>query len=114
MTGTGRDLVSVVALLAVALRADWRWTLVALIGLPLLALPSAHRPELRAPPRGRGRTAAARMAVRLDEVFHGLVAIRLNGLEGYQSGRFREAARERVRAEVRGAAGRAAIPASWT
>ncbi len=111
LVGVARDLVSVVALLAVAIGTDWRWTAVALLGLPVLILPAvAVQGFVRRRARG-ARVAAARMAVRLDEVFHGLVPIKLNGLEAYQSRRFREAAAERVRSEVRGAAGRAAIPA---
>ena len=111
VTGVGRDLVSVIALFAVALAVDWRWTLVALVGVPLLILPSFI---LQRFVRARARIArevAARMATRLDEVFHGITAIKLNGLERYQSARYRGLIRERVRAETRSAAGQAALPA---
>jgi len=40
LVGVGRDLVAVVVLFGVALSVDWRWTLVALIGIPFLVLPS--------------------------------------------------------------------------
>nr|WP_244526299.1 ABC transporter ATP-binding protein [Wenxinia saemankumensis] len=111
ITGFGRDLVSVVALLVVALTVDWRWTLVALVGIPVLVLP-AMLAQSYVRRRARGaREIAARMSTRLDEVFHGLMPVKLNRLERYQSGRYARLARERVRAETRSATGQAAIPA---
>ncbi len=110
VTGIGRDAVSVVALLSVAVLIDWRWTLVALVGVPVLIAPSLaiHRHVRRAATEAR-RVAAA-MAMRLDEVFHGLTQIRLNRLESYQAERFRRLVREKVRAETRAAGAQAAIP----
>ncbi|MFC5566509.1 ABC transporter ATP-binding protein [Rubellimicrobium aerolatum] len=110
-TGIGRDAVGLVSLLGVALAVDWRWTLVALVGVPVLVLPALG---LQGFVRRRARAArevAGEMSTRLDEVFHGLQAIKLNGLEGYQARRYDALLRRRVTAEVRGAAGRAAIPA---
>src|SRR5690606_25171314 len=40
VTGFGRDLFAVVSLFSVAIAVDWRWTLVALVGIPLLIAPS--------------------------------------------------------------------------
>ncbi|HET8904584.1 MAG TPA: ABC transporter transmembrane domain-containing protein, partial [Saccharospirillum sp.] len=37
----GRDSISLIALLTVAMLVDWRWTLFALFGLPLLSVPIA-------------------------------------------------------------------------
>ncbi len=51
------------------------------------------------------------MSVRLDEVFHGINAIKLNALEPYQTARYDALIEDRVRTEVRAAAGQAAIPA---
>jgi ABC-type multidrug transport system fused ATPase/permease subunit len=51
------------------------------------------------------------MATRLDEVFHGINAVKLNGLEAYQSARYDALSDSRVRAEVRAASGQAAVPA---
>ena len=111
VTGLGRDLVSVVALFAVALSVDWRWTLVALVGVPLLILPSFILQRFVRARARAAREVAARMATRLDEVFHGITAIKLNRLERYQSDRYRGLIRSRVRAETRSAAGQAALPA---
>jgi len=110
VTGLGRDAVSVIALLSVAVSIDWRWTALALVGVPVLVAPSLaiHRHVRRA--ATAARQVAAAMAMRLDEVFHGLVQIRLNGLESYQSGRFRRLMRAKIRAETRATAAQAAIP----
>ncbi|GGL79320.1 ABC transporter ATP-binding protein [Wenxinia marina] len=111
ITGFGRDLVSVIALTAVALSVDWRWTLVALLGIPILVVPSLLA---QAYVRRRARAArevAGRMSVRLDEVFHGVAPIKLNALEAYQAARFRRLMDERVSVEVKTARGQAAIPA---
>ena len=111
VTGMGRDAIALGSLLAVAVSVDWRWTLVALVGVPLLILPSVLVQGFVRKRAGRAREVAARMSTRLDEVFHGLGPIKLNGLEGYQSRRYDDLLARRVRAEVKGAAGRAAIPA---
>ena len=111
LTGLGRDAVSVVVLLGVAVAADWRWTLLALAGFPLLVLPAAVAQAAVRRRAGRAREVAARMATRVDEVLHGLDAVKLNGLEAREAGRFDALVRDRVRAEVRGAAARAAVPA---
>ncbi|SDE50491.1 ABC transporter ATP-binding protein [Limimaricola pyoseonensis] len=110
VTGAGRDLTSVVALFAVALSVDWKWTLVALIGIPVLVLPSFLAQKYVRRRARASREIAARMSTRLDEVFHGLAPIKLNGLEGYQSDRYGQLIRQRVRAETRAATGQAAIP----
>ena len=111
LTGLSRDAVSVVALFAVALSVDWRWTIVALIGVPVLIAPALAVQRFV---RGRarlGRELAGRMSTRLDEVFHGIAAIKLNGLEGQQASRFDNLARDRIIAETRSATGQAGIPA---
>ncbi len=59
ITGLAENLVSVVALFGVAVAIDWRWTLIALVGIPLLVLPSlwsSGRCGPR-PRRARGRSA---------------------------------------------------------
>ena len=111
VTGLGRDLVAVVSLFAVALAIDWRWTLIALIGIPLLIAPSLGVQRFVRRAASAARVLAADMAVRLDEVFHGIVPIKLNRLETYQSARFARLGRARIRAETRAAAGQAAMPA---
>lgn len=111
LVGVARDLIAVVALFGVALGVDWRWTLIALIGIPFLVLPSLMAQRYVRKRAGTARALAGRMATRLDEVFHGINPIKLNGLEQYQSDRYDALAQDRVRAEVKSATGQAAVPA---
>lgn len=111
ITGLGRDLVAVLTLFGVALSVDWRWTLLALVGIPLLIAPSLIVQRYIRRRAARAREVAARMSVRLDEVFHGINAIKLNALEPYQTARYDALIADRVRTEVRAAGGQAAIPA---
>ena len=110
ITGAGRDAVSLVSLMAVAISVDWRWTLITLIGVPLLLLPVALIQRFV---RGQARSArdlGAGLSTRLDEIFHGIVPIKLNGLERYQQRQYRDKTEAFVDAEVRAAFGSAAIP----
>ena len=110
ITGAGRDLVAVVVLFGVAMSVDWRWTVVALIGVPFLVLPSLIAQRFV---RRHSRTAhqiAARQSGRLDEVFHGIVPVKLNRLEDYQARHYAKLNEERVEIEVTTARGKAAIP----
>lgn len=110
VTGLGRDLVAVIWLFGVALWVDWRWTMVALLGIPVLVLPSLLVQGAVRRAAARARDIASRMATRLDEVFHGVEQIKLNRLEGYQSDRFRTLTDQRIEAETRAALGQATIP----
>jgi subfamily B ATP-binding cassette protein MsbA len=110
ITGAGRDLVAVVVLFGVAMSVDWRWTAVALVGVPLLVLPSLVAQRYV---RRNSRTAhqiAARQSGRLDEVFHGIVPVKLNRLEAYQERHYGQLNRERVEIEVKTSFGTASIP----
>ncbi len=110
LTAIARDLVSLIGLLAVALWIDWRWTLLAIVGIPLLVLPSLL---VQAYIRRRARNArevAGNVSTRLDEVFHGMNQIKLNALEGYQARRYDALIQQGVRAEVRTAVGQATVP----
>ena len=111
VTALGRDLISLIGLFGVALWIDWRWTLIAIIGIPLLVLPSLL---VQAYIRRRARNAreiAGRVSTRLDEVFHGINPIKLNALENYQADRYDGLIKEGVTANMRTATGQAAVPA---
>ena len=110
LTGAGRDVVALVSLFAVALSVDWRWTLVALLGAPVMLLPSVVLQRYVRKKARRARDVAARLSVRLNEVFHGIIPVKLNGLERYQSDRYARLTEERVRVETRSALGQATIP----
>ena len=111
LVGLGRDAVTVLVLFGVALNVDWRWTLIALAGTPILILPALLAQAYVRRRSVVARDLAGRMATRLDEVFHGINPIKLNALERYQSTRYDDLARARVSAEVRAVAGQAAVPA---
>lgn len=110
VTGFGRDLVSVIWLFGVALWIDTQWTLVALIGIPMLVLPSLLVQGYVRGQAARERDVSARLSTRLDEVFHGIEAVKLNSLEPYQSARYGQLTKDRVKATVRTVTGRAIIP----
>ena len=110
ITGLGRDLISVIALFGVALWVDWRWTLIALVGVPLLIAPSLLVQRFIRNRARLSREIAGRMSTRLDEVFHGIAPIKLNGLERYQSARYGALIAQRIHTETRAALGQAAIP----
>ena len=63
--------------------------------------------------RARSREArdlGATLSTRLDEVFHGIVQIKLNALEKYQAKQYRDLTRTYIRTEVRASFGNSAIP----
>ena len=107
----GRDVVALLSLLGVALWVDWRWTLIAVVGVPLLALPvSALQARVRRTAVA-ARTAAGALSTRLDEIFHGLTTIRLTGTEAGEAERYRLATRDYLRAQLRSETAAAGIPA---
>nr|WP_281502130.1 ABC transporter ATP-binding protein [Loktanella sp. F6476L] len=110
-TGLGRDLIALVALFGVAISVDWQWTLIALVGIPFLVLPSFAAQAYVRKRTGVARELAGRMSTRLDEVFHGINPIKLNALESYQSNQYAALQKDRVSAEVKSATGKAAVPA---
>lgn len=110
ITGAGRDIISLMVLLGVAVSVDWKWTLVACIGTPILVLPSMVVQRFVRRRAREARDLGAQLATRLDEIFHGIVPIKLNRLEKYQSRQFRDLTDILVKTQVRAAAGTAAIP----
>jgi ATP-binding cassette subfamily B protein/subfamily B ATP-binding cassette protein MsbA len=111
LTAAGREAVGLASLLVVALVIDPVWTLVAVAGVPLLLLPSVVvQRYIRRKTRSLREIQGTR-TTRLDEIFHGIVPIKLNAMEGYQEGRFREATDRMVRANLKASAGSATAPA---
>ena len=110
LSGFGRDGIALVSLLAVVISIDWRWTIAAMIGVPVLVLPTVLAQAYVRRTSHRSRILAGRMTTRLDEIFHGIVPIKLNALERYQSNRFEALADARVSASTRAALGQALIP----
>jgi subfamily B ATP-binding cassette protein MsbA len=111
ITGMGRDLIALVTLFGVAMSIDLRWTMVAMIGAPLLIIPTMAVQRYIRRKTDHVRVQAAARATRLDEVFHGIAAVKLNRMEDYQLSRFERIVATIVRAEVKAAGSRALIPA---
>ncbi len=110
ITGAGRDFIGLLVLLALAVSIDPVWALLACIGIPLMVLPAAFAQRIVRARAREARDLGARLATRLDEVFHGVVQIKLNTLERYQARQYDDLNQTYVRAEVRAALGSAAIP----
>ena len=109
VTGAGRDMAQMIAVLGVAISVDWRWTIIMLIGLPLLLLPISALQRYVRKKAAAARDLGATLATRLDEIFHGIVPIKLNSLERYQADRFGSHMDQFVRSEVRASFGTASI-----
>ena len=111
LMGVGRDAVALLSLLVVTLSIDVWWTLASLIGAPLLIIPAYFLQKYIRIKADLTREQAGQRATRLDEIFHGIQAIKLNSMESYQTSRFHTIVNNIRRIEVRATAGRATMPA---
>ena len=110
ITGAGRDLISLLVLLGVAISIDWRWAALAGIGVPLMLAPAFGAQKYVRKKAGQARDVGAALATRLDEIFHGIVPVKLNRLEDYQTRHYRKQTDKYVYSETRAAFGTATIP----
>ncbi len=110
VAGVGRDLVALLGLFVVALSIDVTWTAAAMVGTPLLLLPALGLARYIRRKTLHMREQSGLRATRLDEIFHGIQAVKLNRMEDYQSSRFQTIINRIIRAEVKSALGRAAMP----
>ena len=108
--GGARDLIGLISLLVVMLSIDWIWTIFALLGAPLLLIPSLIAHQYTRKQASKARDVAANMAARLDEAFHGIATIKLNGLEKYYSGRYRKLTKKQINVELKTLFGTAVLP----
>lgn len=111
ITGAGRDFIGLLVLLGVAISIDPIWALLACIGIPVMVLPAAFAQRFVRRRAREARDLGASLSTRLDEVFHGIVQIKLNALESYQARQYRDITRKFISTEVRTAFGSSAIPA---
>jgi ATP-binding cassette subfamily B protein/subfamily B ATP-binding cassette protein MsbA len=107
----GRDTITFLSLTVVMFLTDWRWTLLALIGIPLLVLPLIGLQRFIRRTSRSAREAAARLSTQLDEIFHGIQSIKLNRLERHETHRFDGEVRGFLRDALRAQRGLAANPA---
>lgn len=108
--GVGRDFFSLFWLFVVALSIDWVWTLVALVAVPLLIIPTAALQRYIRRKSRQTREQAGLRSTRLDEIFHGINPVKLNQMEDYQHSRFQGIIGKIVKAELKVAASRATVP----
>ncbi|MFL4470559.1 ABC transporter ATP-binding protein [Tateyamaria armeniaca] len=111
ITGAGRDFLGLLVLLGVAISVDPIWALLACIGIPVLVLPAATAQSYVRRQARKSRDLGANLSTRLDEVFHGIVQVKLNALERYQARQYRSLTDRFVTTETKTAFGSAAIPA---
>ncbi|MEY8098283.1 ABC transporter ATP-binding protein [Falsihalocynthiibacter sp. S25ZX9] len=110
ISGVGRDFISLLALMYVAIQVDLIWTLISIAGIPLLLLPMVVLQKYIRRKTNALRVEASLRSTQLDEIFHGINPIKLNVMESYQQSRFNYIIGRIVRAEIKTAAGRAFIP----
>ncbi|MEO6298773.1 MAG: ABC transporter ATP-binding protein [Paracoccaceae bacterium] len=106
----GRDVISLLSLLTVALLIDWRWTLVAVVGVPIIVGPLALLQARVRKTARQSRAAAAVLSTRLDETFHGIHTLQLTGSEPHEAIRYRRALDTYLKAQIRSETAAAAIP----
>ena len=110
VSGIGRDVVALIGLFVVALSIDPWWTLAAVVGTPLLILPASILRRYLRRKAIHLRNQAGERATRLDEIFHGIQAVKLNRMEAHQTHRFETILARIVTAETKAAFGRAVLP----
>lgn len=110
ITGAGRDFIGLLVLLGVAISIDPVWALLACVGIPIMVLPAAAAQRFVRKRAREARDLGADLATRLDEVFHGIVQVKLNALEAYQTRQYRDLTGRFIDTEVRAAFGNSAIP----
>lgn len=111
ITGAGRDFIGLLVLLGVAISVDPVWAMLACIGIPVLVLPAATAQGYVRRQARKSRDLGANLSTRLDEVFHGIVQVKLNALERYQARQYRTLTDRFVTTQIKTAFGSAAIPA---
>jgi len=109
ITGAGRDSVSLFILIGVAVNIDWIWTAIMLVGVPLMFLPIGMGQRYVRKKASQARDLGAKLSTRLNEIFHGIIPIKLNSIEDYQASRYSDNTGTLVRSEIRVQFGTAAI-----
>ena len=110
LAGSFRDLIAVFSLLIVAISIDPLWALIALLGAPLLIIPVFFLRVLIQKTTRNSRSAAADVATRLDEIFHGISSIKLISGEQREYSKFSNRLDKFVKNSIFSEAGIAAVP----
>ena len=107
----GRDGFSLISLLAVVFFIDWKWSLIAFLGLPFLVLPILLLQGLVRSRAGENRDYESKANVRLDEIFHAKTDIKNNLAERRERNKFFDILQLTHKVRLRLEAGMAGIPA---
>ena len=110
LAGSFRDLIAVFSLVIVAISIDPIWALIALLGAPLLVIPVFFLRVLIQKTTRNSRSAAADVATRLDEIFHGISSIKLISGEQREYNKFSNRLEKFVKNSILSEAGIAAVP----
>ena len=111
LMSAGRDTISLISLLTVMFLNDWTWTLLALVGVPLMFFPVVLLQRLIRGFTMSAREAASRLSTQMDEIFHGMQSIKVNRLEAHQSREFRSEVGQFLGQQMRAERSKAATPA---
>ena len=107
----GRDGFSLISLIVVVFFIDWKWSLIAFLGIPFLVMPILLLQGLVRSRAGENRDFESKANVRLDEIFHGITDIKLNEAEKSERNKFFDILQVTHKVRLRLEAGMAAIPA---
>ncbi|RCL74756.1 MAG: ABC transporter ATP-binding protein [Alphaproteobacteria bacterium] len=107
----GRDGFSLISLIAVVFFIDWKWSLIAFLGIPFLVMPILLLQGLVRSRAGENRDFESKANVRLDEIFHGITDIKLNKAEKSERNKFFDILQVTHKVRLRLEAGMAGIPA---
>ncbi len=107
-----REVVTVIALLGVAISVDWLWTVIAVAGIPLLIGPVLGMQRYVRKKALAAREFAARLSTLLDETLHGVDTIKLNNSETFEDARFSAAVDRYLSQEMKVRTGQAGLPST--
>lgn len=111
LMSVGRDVIALASLLTVMFATDWMWSLLALVGVPVLILPMYLLQRVIRAHTYAARDAAATLSTQMDEVFHGIQSIKVNRLEDYENAQFDRDVRGFLRQQLRAERTKAGMPA---
>ncbi|MEJ2044538.1 MAG: ABC transporter ATP-binding protein [Reinekea sp.] len=106
----GRDAAMLIGMLVAAIQIDPIWTIMIFVGAPLLALPINLLQKRIRRQSVKARETSALLSTRLDEIFHGIRAIKLNNLAAHENKRFTETLSLFVKKTMTSEISRAAMP----
>lgn len=85
-----KDGIALISLITVALYVDWKWTIIAFIGAPILVIPIFLLQKWIRKISGENRNIEADLSISLDEIFHGISILKLYSLETYRLTAFKK------------------------